>query len=51
MPVDLEAHFHLLSVNQFPFSQSTSVAILSSALFCYRYSLGASILDPVGAAV
>jgi len=41
-PVDVKAHFHLfLSVNQFPFSQAASVAILPSALFCERYSLGA----------
>jgi len=41
-PVDVKAHFHLLlSVNQFPFSQAASVAILPSALFGERYSLGA----------
>jgi hypothetical protein len=41
-PVDVKAHFHLLlSVNQFPFGQAASVAILPSALFCERYSLGA----------
>jgi hypothetical protein len=41
-PVDVKAHFHLLlSVNQFPLSQAASVAILPSALFCERYSLGA----------
>jgi hypothetical protein len=31
----------LLSVSLFPFSQAASVAILPSALFCERYSLGA----------
>jgi hypothetical protein len=42
-PVDVKAHFHfLLSVSLFPFSQAASVAILPSALFCERYSLGAS---------
>jgi hypothetical protein len=41
-PVDVKAHFHLLlSVNQFPSSQAASVAILPSALFGERYSLGA----------
>ena len=41
-PVDAKAHFHLLlSVNQFLFSQAASVAILPSALFGERYSLGA----------
>jgi len=41
-PVDVKAHFHfLLSVSLFPFSQAASVAILPSALFCERYSLGA----------
>jgi len=41
-PVDVKAHFHLLlSMNQFPFSQAASVAILPSALFGERYSLGA----------
>jgi hypothetical protein len=39
---DVKAHFHLLlSVNQFPFSQAASVAILPSALFGERESLGA----------
>jgi len=42
-PVDVKAHFRfLLSVSLFPFSQAASVAILPSALFCERYSLGAS---------
>src|ERR1700732_2231014 len=42
-PVDVKAHFRfLLSVSPFPFSQAASVAILPSALFCERYSLGAS---------
>jgi len=41
-PVDVKAHFHLLLfVNQFPFSQAASVAILLSALFFERYSFGA----------
>src|ERR1700732_4773849 len=41
-PVDVKAHFRfLLSVSLFPFSQAASVAILPSALFCERYSLGA----------
>jgi len=42
-PVDVKAHFHFfLTVSLFPFSQAASVAILASALFCERYSLGAS---------
>jgi hypothetical protein len=41
-PVEVKAHFRfLLSVSLFPFSQAASVAILPSALFCERYSLGA----------
>jgi hypothetical protein len=41
-PVDVKAHFRfLLSVTLFSFSQAASVAILPSALFCERYSLGA----------
>ncbi len=40
--VDVQAHFHLLpSVKQLPFSQAAPVAILPSALFGERYSLGA----------
>ena len=39
---DVKAHFRfLLSMSLFPFSQATSVAILPSALFCERDSLGA----------
>jgi len=42
-PVDVKAHFHfLLSVSLFPFSRAASVAILPSALFFERFSLGAS---------
>src|ERR1700676_4218684 len=42
-PVDVNAHFRfLLFVSLFRFSQAASVAILPSALFCERYSLGAS---------
>ena len=42
-PVDVKAHFRFfLSVSLFPFSQAAPVAILPSALFCERYSLGAS---------
>ena len=44
-PVDVKAHFALsffLSVSLFPFSQAASVAILPSALFGERFSLGAS---------
>ncbi len=42
-PVDVKAHFlFLLSVSLFLFSQAASVAILPSALFCERFSLGAS---------
>jgi hypothetical protein len=42
-PVDVKVHFRfLLSVSLFPFSQAASVAILPSALFVERYSLGAS---------
>src|SRR6202790_4277827 len=42
-PVDVNAHFRfLLFVSVFRFSQAASVAILPSALFCERYSLGAS---------
>jgi hypothetical protein len=49
-PVDVKAHFHLLlSVNQFPFSQAASVAVLPSALFCERYSLGAWWVFPANA--
>ena len=41
-PVDVKAHFRFLpSMSLFPFSQAASVAILPSALFCERYSLGA----------
>jgi hypothetical protein len=41
-PVDVQAHFlFLLSLNLFPFSQAAPVAILPSALFGERYSLGA----------
>src|SRR5260370_334080 len=41
-PVDVKAHFDfLLSVSLLPFSQAASVAILPSALFCERFSLGA----------
>ena len=41
-PVDVKAHFRFLpSLSLFPFSQAASVAILPSALFCERYSLGA----------
>jgi hypothetical protein len=41
-PVDVKAHFRFLpSVSLFPFNQAASVAILPSALFCERYSLGA----------
>ncbi len=41
-PVDVKAPFRfLLSVSLFPFSQAAPVAILPSALFCERYSLGA----------
>jgi hypothetical protein len=41
-PVDVKAHFRfLLSMSLFLFSQAASVAILPSALFCERYSLGA----------
>src|SRR6202140_2927813 len=41
-PVDVKAQFRfLLSVSLFPFSQAAPVAILPSALFCERYSLGA----------
>ena len=41
-PVDVKAHFRfLLSMNLFLFSQAASVAILPSALFCERDSLGA----------
>jgi hypothetical protein len=41
-PVDVKAHFRfLLSVSLFPFSQAAPVAILPSALFVERYSLGA----------
>jgi hypothetical protein len=42
-PVDVKAHFlFLLSVSVFLFSQAASVAILPSALFGERSSLGAS---------
>src|SRR6202158_5142910 len=42
-PVDVQSPFRLfLSVSLFPFSQAAPVAILPSALFCERYSLGAS---------
>ena len=45
-PVDVKAHFHFLSffvpVNLFLLSQAASVAILPSALFGERFSLGAS---------
>jgi hypothetical protein len=45
-PVDVKAHFRFLSfflsVNLFPFSQAAPVAILPSALFGERSSLGAS---------
>src|ERR1700693_4445293 len=42
-PVDVNAHFRfLLSVSRFRFSQAASVAILPSALFVERLSLGAS---------
>jgi hypothetical protein len=42
-PVDVKAHFlFLLSVGLFLLSQAASVAILPSALFCERSSLGAS---------
>jgi len=41
-PVDVKADFlFLLSLNLFPFSQAAPVAILPSALFGERYSLGA----------
>jgi len=41
-PVDVKAHFRFLpSLSLFPFSRAASVAILPSALFCERYSLGA----------
>jgi hypothetical protein len=41
-PVDVKAHFFfLLSLILFFFSQAASVAILLSALFGERYSLGA----------
>src|SRR5258708_34565511 len=41
-PVDVKAHFRfLLYMSLFPFSQAASVAILPSALFCERDSLGA----------
>jgi hypothetical protein len=43
-PVDVKAHFLFLfrlSLNLFPFSQAAPVAILPSALFGERYSLGA----------
>src|ERR1700730_14751466 len=42
-PVDVKGHFRfLLSVSLFRFSQAASVAILPSALFGERFSLGAS---------
>ena len=42
-PVDVKARFlFLLSVSLFLFSRAASVAILPSALFCERSSLGAS---------
>src|ERR1700724_1589646 len=42
-PVDVNSHFRfLLFVSLFRFSQAASVAILPSALFCERFSLGAS---------
>src|SRR5258708_30182044 len=41
-PVDVKAYFaFFFSVSLLPFSQAASVAILPSALFCERYSLGA----------
>jgi hypothetical protein len=41
-PFDVKAQFFFLfSVIVFPFSQAAPVAILPSALFCERYSLGA----------
>jgi hypothetical protein len=41
-PVDVKAHFcFLLSVSLFSFSEAASVAILPSALFGERCSLGA----------
>jgi hypothetical protein len=41
-PVDVKAHFcFFLSVHLIPFNQATPVAILPSALFGERYSLGA----------
>src|SRR5258706_11711701 len=44
-PVDVNAHFRfLLSVSLFRFSKAASVAILPSALFCERCSLGARCL-------
>jgi hypothetical protein len=41
-PVEVKAHFHFfLSVTLSPIGQAASVAILPSALFGERYSLGA----------
>jgi len=41
-PVEVKVRFRfLLSVSLLPFSQAASGAILPSALFCERYSLGA----------
>jgi hypothetical protein len=48
-PVDVKGQFlFLLSVSLFLFSQAASVAILPSALFCERSSLGASWVPGVG---